>query len=152
MLTPFCEESDIRLLWNVPDRLPPVQADRHSLLQVLLNLSRNSQRALEPIAQRTIDVSVTTRPDNVSIRFTDNGPGISPGKKLFQPLQKDADASGLGLYLSRAFVRSFRGELRHDPQHAGCSFVLDLTVAADPLATAQSLPLVEDGTHTPLIA
>jgi hypothetical protein len=33
------------------------------------------------------------------------------------------------LYLSRAFVRSFRGELRHDPSVAGCSFVIDLTIA-----------------------
>src|SRR5579884_1599200 len=43
VLAPFCEESDIELLWNVPENLPVVQADRHSLLQVLLNLARNSQ-------------------------------------------------------------------------------------------------------------
>jgi hypothetical protein len=26
-------------------------------------------------------------------------------------------------------MRSFRGDLRHDPQHPGCSFILDLTAA-----------------------
>lgn len=40
----ICEESDIQLHWNVPEKLPFVQADRHSLMQVLLNLAKNSQR------------------------------------------------------------------------------------------------------------
>jgi signal transduction histidine kinase len=65
----------------------------------------------------------------VSIRVTDSGPGIGPVDKLFQPFQKGAESTGLGLYLSRAFVRSFHGDLRHDPAVPGCSFVIDLAVA-----------------------
>jgi two-component system, LuxR family, sensor kinase FixL len=128
VLEPYCEESDIQLRWNIPDTLPTVQADRHSLLQVLLNLTKNSQRALETCARKTIDISVVSKAGGVSIRFTDSGPGIPPGQKIFQPLQKGAHANGLGLYLSRAFMRSFRGDLRHDPQHPGCSFVLELVI------------------------
>lgn len=126
VLAPFCEESDIELEWDVPGKLPLVQADRHSLMQVLLNLARNSQRALEPMLEKKITVSVRSDGGHVWIRFTDNGPGIPAGRRLFQPLQKGAEATGLGLYLSRAFVRSFRGELRHDADSAGCSFLLDL--------------------------
>jgi two-component system, LuxR family, sensor kinase FixL len=126
VLEQMCEESDIQLSWNVPDRLPHVQADSHRLMQVLLNLAKNSQRALESAPQRAIDVSVATTAEGVSIRFTDTGPGMPADQKIFQPLQKGADATGLGLYLSRAFMRSFRGDLRHDPQHPGCSFVLEL--------------------------
>jgi C4-dicarboxylate-specific signal transduction histidine kinase len=107
-----------------------VQADRHSLLQVLLNLTKNSQRALETSAVKTIEIAASARLGAVEIRLTDSGPGIAPGQKLFQPLQKGADATGLGLYLSRAFMRSFRGDLRHDPDRAGCSFLLELAVAA----------------------
>jgi two-component system sensor kinase FixL len=131
VLEQICEESDIQLHWSVPEKLPFVQADRHSLMQVLLNLAKNSQRALEPAAQKRIEVAVSPRPEGVSIRFTDIGPGIPAGQKIFQPLQKGADATGLGLYLSRAFMRSFQGDLRHDSQHAGCSFVLELAIAAD---------------------
>ncbi len=40
VLEPYCEESDIQLRWEVPADLPLVQADRHSLFQVLLNLTR----------------------------------------------------------------------------------------------------------------
>ena len=129
VLEPHCDEADIELRWNIPQELPLVQADRHSLLQVLLNLTRNSERALEHATHKVIDIQVTVRKDGVSVRITDSGPGIPAGQKLFQPLQKGADATGLGLYLSRAFMRSFRGELRHDPDREGCSFLLELMLA-----------------------
>jgi signal transduction histidine kinase len=83
------------------------------------------------VAQKVIDISVSTGPNGVSIRITDNGPGIPEGHRLFQPLQRGADATGLGLYLSRALMRSFRGDLRHDPEKPGCSFVLELSAATD---------------------
>jgi PAS domain S-box-containing protein len=131
VLEPYCEESEIELRMTIPEKLPSVQADRHSLLQVLLNLTKNSQRALETVAQKVIDISVSTGPNGVSIRITDNGPGIPEGHRLFQPLQRGADATGLGLYLSRALMRSFRGDLRHDPEKPGCSFVLELSATTD---------------------
>lgn len=150
VLEPYCEESDIQLHWNVPQHLPVVSADRHSLMQVLLNLTKNSQRALESVARKTIDISVACRPDGVCIRFTDSGPGIPAGQKLFQPLQKGADATGLGLYLSRAFMRSFRGDLRHDSQHSGCSFVLELATVTG--SAERSAKNNEDAAHTALTA
>ena len=129
VLEQICQESDIRLHWNVPESLPQVRADRHSLTQVLLNLAKNSQRALESVPNKVIEIAVISRADGVSIHFTDSGPGVPTGQKIFQSFQKDADATGLGLFLSRAFMRSFRGELRHDAVHPGCSFVLDLAIA-----------------------
>ena len=117
-------------------------------MQVLLNLTKNSQRALDSVAQKMIEVSATPRRDGVSISFTDSGPGIPTNQKIFQPLQKGADATGLGLYLSRAFMRSFRGDLRHDPQHSGCSFVLELATAAD--SEEQSSLPIEDAAHSAL--
>jgi two-component system, LuxR family, sensor kinase FixL len=146
VLGPICEESDIELRWNVLDNLPLVQADRHSLFQVLLNLTKNSQRALEGAQEKVIEISVAPRPGGIAIRFADSGPGIPAGQRLFQPLQKGADATGLGLYLSRAFMRSFRGDLRHDPQHAGCCFVLELAIGAE--AGDQESSAAEDAAHT----
>ena len=145
VLEQMCDESDIQLVWDVPPAMGTVQADRHSLMQVLLNLAKNSLRALDPLAQKRIDVSAERKPTGASIRFTDNGPGIPATLKLFQPLQKGADATGLGLYLSRAFMRSFRGDLRHDPQRPGCSFVLEL-------ATTTESPQREDATPARLTA
>ena len=150
VLEPYCEESDIQLDWDVPENLPLVQADRHSLMQVLLNVTKNSQRALEAAPRKIIWIAVSAHADGVSIRITDSGPGIPPGRKLFQPLQKGADATGLGLYLSRAFMRSFRGDLRHDPETPGCCFVLDLAAVPEP--EAQSTALAEHAAHPSVTA
>ena len=150
VLQPICEESDIELKWSIPEELPRVQADRHSLFQVVLNLMKNSQRALETTHRKSIEISASVRSDGVSIRFTDNGPGIPPGQKIFQPLQKGADQTGLGLYLSRAFMRSFRGDLRHDPRTSGCSFILELAALAE--QPDQSALSDEHAAHTALTA
>jgi PAS domain S-box-containing protein len=129
VLEPYCQEADIEVRWNVPPGLPAVWADPHSLLQALLNLTKNSQRALAAAQTKRIDISAQKAGDVVTIRVTDTGPGIPSPEKLFQPFQKGAESTGLGLYLSRAFVRSFHGELRHDPSVEGCSFVIELKAA-----------------------
>ena len=131
VLEPYCQEADIAVRWDVPESLPAVWVDRHRLLQVLLNLVKNSARALEGAAagEKRMDIAVAAARSGVSIRVTDSGPGIASTDKLFQPFQKGADSTGLGLYISRAFVRSFRGELRHDPTVPGCSFVIELAAA-----------------------
>jgi two-component system, LuxR family, sensor kinase FixL len=129
VLEPYCAEADIQVTWNVPREMPPVWGDRHRLLQILLNLTKNSERALENSGEKRIDISAAVGRDTVSIRVSDTGPGIASSETLFQPFQRGADSTGLGLYLSRAFARSFRGELRHDPARPGCSFVIDLAIA-----------------------
>jgi len=129
VLDRYCQEAEITLTWNVPETLPSVWADRHMLLQVLLNLTKNSERALESTPVRRLDLSVSVGKEGVSIRVTDSGPGISKVEGLFQPFQRGAESTGLGLYLSRAFMRSFHGDLRHDPSVAGCCFVIDLATA-----------------------
>ena len=129
VLEPCCHEADISLHWDIAKDLPPVWADRHRLLQVLLNLTQNSERALRDVEIKRIDISASAGKGVVLVRVTDSGPGISSVPKLFQPFQQGAESTGLGLYLSRAFARSFRGELRHDPSVPGCSFVIELAKA-----------------------
>jgi len=129
VLEPYCAESDITVSWNIPEKLPSVRTDPHSLLQVLLNLTKNSRRALKGAGLKRIDISVAIEHGMASIRVCDSGLGVDPTMKLFQPLQKGAEATGLGLFLSRAFMRSFGGDLRYDPGAAGCCFVIELAIA-----------------------
>jgi PAS domain S-box-containing protein len=129
VLEPVCHDAGIEVAWEVPSELPAVWADPHTLLQSLLNLTKNSERALEGAAVKRIAISVSSRHGVVSIRVADTGPGIASTDKLFQPFQKGAESTGLGLYLSRAFVRSFHGDLRYDPGESGCAFVIDLAAA-----------------------
>jgi len=133
VLDRYCEEAGISIdwRWDVPDGLPAVWADRRHLLQVLLNLAKNSRRALAQSTAKKITISVSAQPGTVSIRVTDSGPGLASASthNLFQPFQKGAAATGLGLYLSRALLRAFHGDLRYDPTVRGCSFVIELAVA-----------------------
>jgi len=153
VLEPYCQDAGIGVTWDIPGNLPPVWADRHSVLQVLLNLTKNSERAVENAAVKRISIGVTESNGIVSIRVADTGPGIASADKLFQPFQKGAESTGLGLYLSRAFVRSFHGDLRHEPTPTGCVFVIDLA-AAGPRADERTADSgrAEHGTYTTFVA
>jgi signal transduction histidine kinase len=129
VLEPYCQEGGIELEWNVPAELPAVLGDRHNLLQVFLNLTKNSERALADLPVKRVSISVSSARETVSIRVADNGPGIAHPEYLFRPFQKGAEATGLGLFLSRAFLRSVRGDLRHDAAAPGCVFIIDLARA-----------------------
>lgn len=154
VLEPYCHDAGIEVIWRIPATLPPVWADPHSLLQALLNLTKNSERALEKAAVKRITITVAAKHGVVSIRVDDTGPGITSSEKLFQPFQKGAESTGLGLYLSRAFVRSFNGDLRYDPGESGCCFVIDLAAAGpgqEPDTPGGDRNL-EHGTHPATVA
>ena len=154
VLEPYCNDAGIEVAWNIPRDLPQVWADPHSLLQVLLNLTKNSERALENSSLKRIDITVSAIDGLVSIRVADTGPGIASADKLFQPFQKGAESTGLGLYLSRAFMRSFHGDLRYDPGESGCAFVIEIAVAGPGMDSPPSsgARTTKHGTHPAAVA
>jgi two-component system sensor kinase FixL len=147
VLEPSCEDAGIEIHWDIARELPPVWAERHSLLQVLLNLTKNSEAAMRGSARKRLEIAAEAAGSSVSIRVSDSGPGIRAPELLFQPFQKGANSTGLGLFLSRAFVRSFRGDLRHDPSVAGCSFIIELAATGPEADYAHA---GKHGTHTTL--
>jgi PAS domain S-box-containing protein len=129
VMAPALEEEDIAVEWRAEPGLPPVWADRSSLMQVFLNLITNSVRALSRKERRMLTVDAKADGDQVLVAFIDNGGGVAHPEYLFHPFQDGADSSGLGLYLSRAFLHSFGGEIRYVPLEGGASFVVNLNVA-----------------------
>ena len=117
-------ESEMEVAWHLPATLPVVWADRHGLVQVFLNLAKNSQRAMRAVSTKRLDVTVAEDSQNVVIRLEDTGPGIANTKNLFRPFQQGAESNGLGLYMSRAIMRSFGGELMYEPREQGCCFAI----------------------------
>jgi two-component system, LuxR family, sensor kinase FixL len=117
--------------WTIPDRLPLVEADHQSLLQALLNLARNSDTAMQGACTRLLRIEVTRDPDVVLIRFRDTGPGVANPAALFRPFQPGATATGLGLYVSRAVLKSYGGDLCYEPSPAGGCFAVQLLPVAD---------------------
>jgi two-component system, LuxR family, sensor kinase FixL len=122
-------EVNATILWPQTESLPSVLAESHGLLQALLNLAQNSLRAIQQCARRELRVSVSLEDSRVFIRLQDSGPGIAAPEHLFQPFQPGSDGTGLGLYISRAILRSYAGDLRFVPQAHGTCFVLELQLA-----------------------
>jgi signal transduction histidine kinase len=128
VIEPDWREIGGTVFWDLPERLPVVLGERHGLLQAFLNLAQNSHRAVQecPVRQLRISVSVVERAAN--LRFLDSGPGIADPRRLFEPFQSGADGSGLGLYVSRAVIRSYGGDLRFEPDAAGTCFRVTLPI------------------------
>jgi PAS domain S-box-containing protein len=126
VIEPGLREAGITLIWEVGDGLPLVQADHHSLLQVFVNLARNSAQALEGRPIREVRVSVAVESDLVAVHFRDSGPGVARPDDLFRPFQAGAQSFGLGLYISRAILRAHGGGLRYHPEGPGSCFTVEL--------------------------
>jgi PAS domain S-box-containing protein len=129
VVTPSLQEENIGTQWNVEPGLPMVWADRPSLMQAFLNLVTNSIRALSKRDEPALVITAKSEKNRVYVTVSDNGGGVSHPEHLFRPFQAGAEATGLGLYLSRAFVRSFGGELEYLTLDNGACFIVELIPA-----------------------
>lgn len=112
--------------WHIPRGPLEVMAEKHGLLQVFLNLAHNSHRAVQECRTRELSVVASAEENKVVVRFLDSGPGVSQPERLFAPFQPGANGTGLGLYVSRAVVRSYGGDLRFEPRASGSCFMVEL--------------------------
>lgn len=119
-------ESEIQIVWQVAQPLPLVWADRYGLIQVFLNLAKNSQRAMRSTETKRLCVTASEETCRVVIRFEDTGVGIASPENLFRPFQRGPESGGLGLFVSRAIMKSFGGELAYEAMPPGCCFVISV--------------------------
>ncbi len=126
---PTAEEAEVRMEWEVPRGMPPVRADRSALLQVLLNLVNNAIRAARAVTDKRVSVVAYPAKDAAVVRICNPGPPIEAPEGLFQPYQAGSASTGLGLYVSRAILRTFGGELRYSPQAGSNCFLVELALA-----------------------
>jgi len=120
------EEADANVEWNLPLELPPVRVDRQGLFQVFLNLSHNSFRAMQVAVRRALTISAEFDEEFVKIRFRDTGTGVDRPQELFRLFQSGSGSTGIGLYISRAILRSYGGDLRYEVTESGACFAIEL--------------------------
>ncbi len=117
---------------------PPVRVDRHRVLQILINLIRNSKYALDdakgPDKRLTISIE-RSGADSVSVRVTDNGIGISPENltRIFgHGFTTRKDGHGFGLHSGANAAKEMGGSLgvHSDGLGHGAVFTLNLPVAS----------------------
>jgi signal transduction histidine kinase len=109
------EQTNIRLLLELDDKLPPVLFDERYMKQVLLNLIKNAQAAMPKGGLLTI--ATLGKDDEVRISVCDTGTGISQEnlKKIFEPYFTTKDnGTGLGLTLVYKIIREHQGEMSVD--------------------------------------
>jgi signal transduction histidine kinase len=129
VIEPAFQELGATISWHLPLSLPYVLADPQSLLQVFLNLTQNSYRAMQETSIKVLSVSCEINSDTLFVKITDTGTGVQHPDFLFRPFQEGAEDSGLGLYISKAIARSFGGDLRFEPSKDGACFIVELSRA-----------------------
>ncbi len=129
IIQPDWDDAGAAIEWDLPATLPPVRGESYGVLQSLMNLAQNSLRAVATTAERRLRVSASATNSSVLIDLADTGPGVADPSRLFAPLHTGTGQTGLGLYVSRAILRSYGGDLRHIPTPSGATFQVELATA-----------------------
>ncbi|QPK61745.1 PAS domain-containing protein [Methylomonas sp. LL1] len=122
-----------------------VYGDANHLRQVLINLLGNAVKYTE---QGRISLRLTPGADSIRFEVSDSGPGIATNdlERIFQPFYQTesgvakGEGTGLGLTISREYVRLMGGELhvQSELQHGSVfSFSLPLPEADVPLVESR---------------
>jgi signal transduction histidine kinase len=119
--------------------IPRVMVDRTQLEIVVHNLLTNSLDAFDSVQargsrMRRIELTAQAESSEVLIAIDDSGPGISPAlvDRLFDPfVTSKISGMGLGLSLSRTFLRHQGGDMWHEPSRlGGARFIIRLSTQA----------------------
>ena len=113
--------------------LPPVQVDKHRVLQVLVNLLRNAKHACDDAgrADKRMTVRVESSDGYVRISVIDNGVGIEPDNmaKIFNHgFTTRKSGHGFGLHSGALAAKAMEGSLQahSDGANQGAAFILEL--------------------------
>lgn len=152
------KEKPIELILDIPENLPPLQADNIRIRQVLLNLVSNAAKFTEEghigVSARMIKRGGQS---DIVVAVFDTGPGIHPTdqEKIFEPFsQVDASptrktgGTGLGLSICRHLVELHGGIIWVESvpdEGSTFAFTLPYNPAETPLSLKQPLVL---GVHT----
>lgn len=114
---------NVTLRTSLATGLPPVFVDRVQIQQVMINLLRNAQEAMQSTPRRELSVS-TSRDDDEHVRVsvTDTGLGLPAevSAMLFQPFTTTKEHGlGIGLSICRSIVEAHGGRLWTEPNEGG---------------------------------
>jgi len=128
-LAVFCECQDV----------PPVLADKHLALQILVNLIRNAQQSCEAAnhPEKKLRIQTTFEQRHVLIAVTDNGLGITAenlARVFTHGFTTKKEGHGFGLHSAVAAAKEMGGSLsaQSDGPGHGATFILELPCKSDP--------------------
>jgi len=128
LIQPLTEKANIQVRWETRDCVPVDGLDSTEVIlregelkQVLLNVLRNAVQACSSAGH--VDIAITTRTEDASIRIVDDGQGVPEeiAARMFEPFfstkSKNREGMGLGLSVSRSLVEAMGGAIRIENRH-----------------------------------
>ena len=115
------------------EHVPPINVEKHKILQILVNLIRNAKHACQDSerADRQLTVRVTNGAGRIRISVMDNGVGIPPENmiRIFNHgFTTRKDGHGFGLHSGALAAKELGGSLtaHSDGPGQGAMFTLEL--------------------------
>ena len=110
---PTARENGVTVEFVPRDDIPIIRANAEVVKHVVLNLLVNAIQSCAPDGGRVV-VSIAINGDvRILVRDTGCGIRLEDRRHLFEPFRsRKPQGTGLGLFLSRTFVRRFGGDIR----------------------------------------
>jgi len=115
-------EKGLKLIREIPGRLPPIRADRDRLVQILLNVLDNAVKFTP--AGGSIAVTVSPGEEGyLTVRIADTGVGIPKGEiprlgerfyRADKTRSREMGGTGLGLSIVKHLMKAHRGRMAID--------------------------------------
>lgn len=124
----------VKINLELVSNLPLVMTNKIQIMQVILNLARNSIEALQ--SSQTLNPTITIQTRNmhkyITVTVKDNGPGIEAEYKsqiLNTFFTTKSQGTGIGLAICRSIIERHEGELNLlDSNEAGTTFYFTLPI------------------------
>ena len=119
------EKRRIILEEDLAKNLPRLKIDKNKLMQVMVNLIKNSYEAIDWAKDLAVEKRISFRTfrekEQVGFEIKDTGIGIEPEKidLMFDFGESAKGSSGFGLYYTKMFVESNQGVLEFDSRGVG---------------------------------
>jgi len=115
MLYASIEKRSITISLNIPRNLPLINADRTRLMQVVLNVLKNSIEAIDINSDtKRISIIVRAKKNSISLQVHDSGHGFdqATGEQLFvRGFTTKASGTGLGLTSCKSIIEGHDGSI-----------------------------------------
>ncbi len=131
----LCQEKfkvhNVALNFTTNTHLAPIDCRAVEISQVILNLLNNAFDAIEPLAERWVNLDMQCSDQALFINVTDSGNGILPEhvEKILKPFFTSKAAgkgTGLGLSISQKIVEAHNGKLWIDTNSPNTRFCIRL--------------------------
>lgn len=115
MLLASFKKRGVHISIDIPDNLPLFTGDRTKLMQVILNVLKNSIEAIDTYSMdKSISLSAVANCESLILKILDSGKGFNEetGKKIFtRGFTTKKTGTGLGLEHCRAILEAHNGSI-----------------------------------------